>query len=383
MKVLQRHNLSTRQALFVPTAMLAVMLVVLTAACRSESASGSPVEPEPTSTTAMTPTPFPPPIVVTMATIHEVGPPKIAEIAPSATETATTQSSAMGSATDDGPASLEPASSSQPTVTDTPEPTYTAPAPPTPSPGDHYWLGRPVPQGTSTWTNKAYPYGSNRGGVLRTHHGVEFDVPAGTPILAAAAGTVAFAGDDGLELLGATNDFYGNVIVLEHDFQQDGLPVYTLYGHLSQLAVSVGQYVQANEQIGLSGASGVADGAHLHFEVRVGANSYEATRNPLLWLYPFPGRGVVAGRITWPSGEIAQNVPVSLRRVDAPSAYAATTSYADNGVNSDPYWLENFALDDVAAGYYELSVGTGDERIKSGLWVYPLATSFVELTLEN
>lgn len=363
--------------------MLAIMLVALTAACRSESASGTLAEPEPTSIIATTPTPFPPPIVVTVATIREVSSPEIAEIAPSATETATSQSSTMEPVADDGPASLEPASPSPPAETDTPGPTYTAPAPPTPSPGDHYWLGRPVPQGTSTWTNKAYPYGSNRGGMLRTHHGVEFDVPAGTPILAAAAGTVAFAGDDRQELLGATNDFYGNVIVLEHDFQQGGLPVYTLYGHLSQLSVSVGQYVQANEQIGLSGASGVADGAHLHFEVRVGTNSYEATRNPLLWLYPFPGRGVVAGRITWPSGEIAHNVPVSLRRVDASSAYAATTSYADNGVNSDPYWLENFALDDVAAGYYELSVGTGDERIKAELWVYPLATSFIELTLEN
>jgi murein DD-endopeptidase MepM/ murein hydrolase activator NlpD len=267
-------------------------------------------------------------------------------------------------------------------ATATPMPTFTPPALPNTSPNEHYWLRRPVPEGSIVWTDKAYPFGSTRGGTLRPHHGVEFNVPAGTQILAAASGTIVFAGPDSATLLGATTNFYGNVVVIESDSSLDGQPVYTLYGHLSEVLVTVGQSVQAQQVIALSGATGVADGAHLHFEVRLGQNSYDATYNPLLWLYPFPDRGVVAGRITWPNGTSARGVPVTLRRIDAPSAYASTTTYADNSVNGDPRWRENFALDDVVAGYYELVVGSGDDEIVVEFWVYPYQTSFVEIVLE-
>lgn len=269
------------------------------------------------------------------------------------------------------------------TSTATPPPTFTPPALPQTQAWEHYWLRRPVAEGGTVWTDKAYPYGSDRNGALRTHHGVEFNVPAGTPILAAASGRVVVAGPD-LELrLGATSDFYGLVVVIELDTYLDGQAVYNLYGHLSEVNVAVGQQVQAQDVIALSGASGVADGPHLHFEVRVGENSYEATRNPLLWLYPFPDRGVVAGRVTWPNGVPAHNVPVSIRRIDAPSSYAATTTYASDSVNPDNTWNENFVLDDIAAGYYELSVGSSSDRVKVELWVYPYQTNFVEVVLED
>ena len=74
-----------------------------------------------------------------------------------------------------------------------------------------------MPEGGTVWTDKAYPYGSSRGGTLRTHHGVEFNIPRGTQILAAASGTVVVAGDDQEIQLGAIPNFYGNVIVIEHD----------------------------------------------------------------------------------------------------------------------------------------------------------------------
>jgi hypothetical protein len=238
-----------------------------------------------------------------------------------------------------------------------------------------------VPEGGVVWTNKAYPYGSTRGGTLRPHHGVEFDVPAGTAVLAAAAGTVRFAGADAAQALGPEPEFYGNVIVVEHGFQHAGQSVYSLYAHLSEIHVSEGQAVDAAETIALSGATGVADGAHLHFEVRVGANEYAATRNPLLWLYPFPDRGVVAGRVTWPDGSLAPEVQVSLRRLDAPSPYAATTSYAAEALNSDEQWQENVAFDDAAAGYYEVAAGSGPNRVAVELWVYPYQTAFFELVL--
>jgi hypothetical protein len=144
----------------------------------------------------------------------------------------------------------------------------------------------------------------------------------------------------------------------------------------------VGQHVNAEQIIALSGASGIADGPHMHFEVRVGQNSYESTRNPLLWLYPFPDRGTVAGRIMWPNGELVYEAPVSLRRVDGVSRYAATTTYAHESVNGDKDWRENFAIDDVDAGYYEVVVTVGGKDFKANVWVYAYQTSFVEILIE-
>ena len=269
------------------------------------------------------------------------------------------------------------------TASPTPPPTFTPPALPYTSPNEHYWLRRPVPEGDTVWTDKAYPYGSTRNGQLRPHHGVEFNVTRGTEILAAASGTVIVAGDDAAVAYGPTTDFYGNLIVIELDSRYNGQPVYTLYGHLSSIMVAQGQHVDAQDVIALSGATGVADGPHMHFEVRVGQNDYDSTRNPLLWLYPFPDSGAVAGRVTWPDGTLVREAPVRAHRIDAPSRYAATTTYAGNTVNPDPGWDENFVIDDLEAGYYEVVVAQGEDKYKEEVWVYPYQTSFVEIVLDT
>jgi hypothetical protein len=271
----------------------------------------------------------------------------------------------------------------EPETTNTPQPTFTPPALPLTSLEDHYWFRRPIPEGGTVWTDKVYPYGSNRGGTLRTHHGVEFYVPSGTEVLSVASGTVRVAGTDESVAYGPHTNFYGNLIVIEHDTRLNGQPVFTLYGHLSEIFVGEGQHVDTQQIIAYSGASGVADGAHLHLEVRLGTNSYDTTRNPLLWLYPFPDRGTVVGRVIWPDGSLAAQAPISLNRIDAPSRYLATTSYADTSVNPDGIWNENFAIDDVDAGYYEVIVTNGSEKYKVELWVYPYRTSFVEIILEK
>ncbi|HZD10146.1 MAG TPA: M23 family metallopeptidase [Candidatus Binatia bacterium] len=269
-----------------------------------------------------------------------------------------------------------------PTATELPPPTFTPPATPDESSDDHYWLQRPVAAGGVVWTDKYYPYGSTRGGELRPHHGVEFNVPYNTEILAAAAGTVLVAGSDADVAYGEHTNFYGNLVVIEHDFQYAGQPLFTLYGHLNEVRVSVGQHVSAQEVLGLSGATGIADGPHMHFEVREGSNSYENTRNPLLWLYPFPERGTIAGRITWPDGSPAEGAPVSLSRIDGSSPYYATTTYTGNSINSDDHWQENFALDDVVVGYYEVVVRVGDKKYSAETWVYSYRTSYVEIVIE-
>ena len=70
-----------------------------------------------------------------------------------------------------------------------------------------------------------------------------------------------------------------------------------------------------------------------------------------------------------------------LRRIDAPAPYTATVTYSSGSVNGDHNWKENFALDDVAAGYYELTIGSGQNKVKRSLWVYKDQTNFVEAQL--
>jgi murein DD-endopeptidase MepM/ murein hydrolase activator NlpD len=263
----------------------------------------------------------------------------------------------------------------------TPAPTFTPPPPPPPSTGEHLIFGRPVPAAFTQWTDKAYPYGSTRGGTLQPHHGVEFAVPIGTPVLAAAGGTVRVAGPDDQVVYGPQPNFYGNVIIIEHTASPNGLALYTVYGHLSEVQVAPGQSVAAGEQLGLSGDAGVAYGPHLHFEVREGANTYLSTRNPLLWLRPFDGTGVVAGRVTFANSQPAHEVPITLRRVDGAAPYTAGTSYAQSPVNGDLIGQENFALDDVVAGYYEITAGVGQATTSQTLWVFPGRANLVTLVL--
>jgi murein DD-endopeptidase MepM/ murein hydrolase activator NlpD len=89
----------------------------------------------------------------------------------------------------------------------------------------------------------------------RLHEGIDIGVPAGTPIRAAAAGTVIYAG-----WLGG----YGNLVVIDH-----GGGLATAYGHQSSIAAGSGAYVSQGQVIGYVGSTGHSTGPHLHFEVRV------------------------------------------------------------------------------------------------------------------
>lgn len=269
------------------------------------------------------------------------------------------------------------------TITPTPQPTFTPPALPGTSPNEHYWFWRPVPEDGVIWTDKIYPYGSTRNGTLRTHHGVEFNVSNGTPIYAVAAGTVVVAGDDLSDVHGEHANFYGNLVVIEHESTYQGQSVFTLYAHLSQVQVGVGQQVEARQQIALSGGTGVADGPHLHFEVRLGSNHYNSTRNPSLWIYPFNEYGTVAGRVTRPDGSLVEEVLVTITRIDAASTYRATTTYADGAINMDSGWRENFVLDDIPVGYYRVNAKIAGRNHFVDTWVYEYQTIFVEIVIDN
>jgi murein DD-endopeptidase MepM/ murein hydrolase activator NlpD len=96
------------------------------------------------------------------------------------------------------------------------------------------------------------PFGMRWG---RLHTGIDIGVPYGTPIHAAAAGRVIYAGWEG---------GYGNLTVIDH-----GHGLATAYAHQSRIAVGVGQSVSQGEVIGYVGCTGHCFGPHLHFEVRV------------------------------------------------------------------------------------------------------------------
>ena len=88
------------------------------------------------------------------------------------------------------------------------------------------------------------------------HNGIDYSAEPGTPVYAAGAGRVVFSGERIIS---------GNTIVIEH------LPgVYTLYYHMNSLAAAEGDMLSAGIKVGTVGATGLATGAHLHWEVRVG-----------------------------------------------------------------------------------------------------------------
>ncbi|MDR7401909.1 MAG: peptidoglycan DD-metalloendopeptidase family protein [Armatimonadota bacterium] len=89
----------------------------------------------------------------------------------------------------------------------------------------------------------------------RHHDGIDIAAPYGTPIYAAKAGRVVFAG---------WYYGYGRTVILDH-----GNGVTTLYGHASRLLVRVGDQVDAGQPIALVGSTGYSTGPHLHFEIRV------------------------------------------------------------------------------------------------------------------
>ena len=143
-------------------------------------------------------------------------------------------------------------------------------------------LQRPIKWPGNDLVDFTYGYGSTANDTREPHHGVEFPNPIGTPVYAAADGTVIFAGPDQKATYAPWGNFYGNLVVIAHDGE-----LFTLYAHLSQIDVERGQSVSAGEKIGEVGRTGGAIGSHLHFEVRQGqVEDYFSTQNPELWLIP-------------------------------------------------------------------------------------------------
>ena len=100
---------------------------------------------------------------------------------------------------------------------------------------------------------------------IRSHKGVDYAAPTGTPVKAAGDGIVSFAGN---------KSGYGKTVILQH-----GQEYSTLYAHLSRYpeGLNEGNHVEQGQIIGYVGRSGLATGPHLHYEFRVN----DQYRNPL------------------------------------------------------------------------------------------------------
>ncbi|HSX84841.1 MAG TPA: peptidoglycan DD-metalloendopeptidase family protein [Cellvibrio sp.] len=123
-------------------------------------------------------------------------------------------------------------------------------------------------------------------GRVRPHNGTDFASPIGTPVLAAAEGTVIRV---------ENHPFAGRYIEIQHHGQYK-----TRYLHLSKMLIRTGQRVKRGQRIALSGASGRITGAHLHYELHINNRPVNpVTANiPLAEPIPDEGRDAFFQRVT-------------------------------------------------------------------------------------
>jgi murein DD-endopeptidase MepM/ murein hydrolase activator NlpD len=245
------------------------------------------------------------------------------------------------------------------------------------------FLRRPIDPPANDSVDMSYRFGSTQSHLRDPHHGVEFLNRLGTPVLAAADGKVVVAGTDleptsahgvwPITFYGLYSNFYGNLVVIEHPipaavqsaFPEIPAPLYTLYGHLSAIEVQPGQEVKAGQEIGKVGMAGIATGSHLHFEVRLGENSYKTSRNPELWLAPHTDpngqqNGALAGRFLNTYNTSLDLPSVVLQHLpsgpDGPSDFdLSMTTYEEKGLLGQAPFLESFGAGDLPAGWYRIT----------------------------
>jgi murein DD-endopeptidase MepM/ murein hydrolase activator NlpD len=275
-------------------------------------------------------------------------------------------------------ATRPPTTTRRPTNTRTPVPTRTpmATVAPTSTPRPkfetHFLFGRPVlPDASSNSPDRFYLYGTTGRSEYEVHHGQEFVNPLGTPVIAVADGIIVVAGPDflpqcgagGNEICGRKPDYYGNVIIQKLDAPYKNQPVYVAYGHVQKWYVKPGQRVKEGEPLGEVGQAGIAVGPHVHFETRLGANSYTATRNPILWMRPLPGTGALAGRLQDREGNLIRSASILIYANDENGTYVGDTeTYSRDAfppVNPDDQLGENWAFPDLPAGDYVVRAYVG------------------------
>jgi murein DD-endopeptidase MepM/ murein hydrolase activator NlpD len=254
---------------------------------------------------------------------------------------------------------------------------------------DHYWFLRPIESNANNAPLDYYSYGADGFFGSAIHHGIDMPNDTGQIVYASASGTVVFAADPLPE--GAIDVFensasYGNVVFIHHDFGYNGQHLYTIYAHLQRALVNEGDYVQAGDPIGLVGETGRVSGPHIHFEVRIGGDGnihprYSDTYNPILWMVPYVGTGVVAGRVVDANGNPINDATVTIR--NRSGITRTTSTYVFQGivddVKPDMNWRENFAIGDIPVGRYDIITRINEQPVVQQIEVREGMTNFVIL----
>ena len=251
------------------------------------------------------------------------------------------------------------------------------PVPWEPTPFDHFYFVRPIGADQVNWPLAKYRYG----GVFfanEAHTGVDIPAPKGTPVLAAGSGTVIWGGYGLYDKGDPLNDPYGLAIAIKHDFGYQEQALYTIYGHMDKIFFFRGQRVETGDQIGLVGETGNVTGPHLHFEVRIGDNTFFVSRNPELWMAPPQGWGILAARMVDNDGVPLERHTLNLRSMET-NQYWTVETYGKGTVNEDPYYHENLVIGDLPAGNYEVWTDYDSTVYKIILKIEPGKVTFFRL----
>ena len=246
---------------------------------------------------------------------------------------------------------------------------------------DHFYFARPIAADNVNWPLAEYRYGGVFFAPNIVHTGVDIDAAEGTPILAVGAGSVVSA-DWGLftEQPGNESDPYGKAVVVRHDFGYKGQVLFTIYAHMGEISVVEGQQVEIGDVLGLVGDTGATTGPHLHFEVRLGGNSFYSTYNPELWMAPPQGWGVLVGRFTDEKGKLLNQFPVEVRPLPSEVPLRKVLTYAKGAVNPDLYYQENLVLSDLPAGIYKVLIEYNDKNVQLFVEIFPGQVTYFTFT---
>jgi murein DD-endopeptidase MepM/ murein hydrolase activator NlpD len=121
---------------------------------------------------------------------------------------------------------------------------------------------------TSGYGNRVHPIT----GRWTMHTGIDIGIPYGTPVHAGNAGVVIYSGWN--------SGGYGYLVMIDHGVDTNGNMIVTMYAHNQSNAVGVGSIVNRGDIIAYAGSTGMSNGPHVHFEVRVNG----APTNPMGWL---------------------------------------------------------------------------------------------------
>ncbi len=290
-----------------------------------------------------------------------------------------------------------------PTPTNTPTPTLT----PTPTPivypyrsqawatfeplqEDHLWINDRFILGHPEFRyERTFSYGTDNNGRYVLHHGVDIRSTTGELVRASVNGEVIFAGWDAQNQLAypRPDSFYGNAVVirLERKLPMPDGPqdVFLLFGHLQEVHVRAGTVVTEMDVVGSVGQTGIAIGPHVHIEVRVGANRYANTVNPLLWIKPVQGTGILAVRLVSADGRIWEGARLHLRAAASAASYWTLNYKVAGGIQYDPYWGETTVISNLPPGTYTLSTSLRGERLTAQVTVTADQTTFVTMVSEQ